>query len=454
MASTIDEQTPYSDVNGKPLVNGKIFIGTQGLDPVLNPISIFSNRALTIGLANPQTLDADGRSTNKIWVPGKYSLKVEDTAAVQHLLDLDAGETEAVGNTVLSNVQGINTITATASPTLTAYIDKTQFVFTVLSTNTTAVTLNIDGLGAKAIVNATGGALVAGDLLISTVVNVNYDGGNDRFQLIGGGFSGVLGTPLDTNGFPINTSRSTVASSATTSDIYADTNGNEIDFTGTATVTDFPNAPRAGASRILHCAGAVVFTDNATLDVMGGANFTAAAGDVVWVHAITTSTFKLIILRADGQAVVPGKVVQVVNAGNSAVATTTTVIPFDDTIPQNTEGLEAMTLAITPKNTANLLVIQVWVSGGKNSGAGFITSALFQDSTAAALAAIGVGQTTTNHPNIPSFTHFMTAGTISSTLFKVRAGADAATFTLNGIGGVRRYGGVISSSITITEYRP
>jgi len=50
---------------------------------------------------------------------------------------------------------------------------------------------------------------------------------------------------LDTNGFPINTSRSTVASAATTADIFAAAIGNEIDFTGTATVTDFPNAPGA-----------------------------------------------------------------------------------------------------------------------------------------------------------------------------------------------------------------
>ena len=49
-------------------------------------------------------------------------------------------------------------------------------------------------------------------------------------------FPGALLSALNTNGFPINTSRFTVASAAATADIWASPGGNEIDFTGTATV--------------------------------------------------------------------------------------------------------------------------------------------------------------------------------------------------------------------------
>ena len=46
----------------------------------------------------------------------------------------------------------------------------------------------------------------------------------------------------------------------------------------------------------------------------------------------------------------------------------------------------------------------------------------------------------------------MTAGTTSSTTFKGRAGLSAAgTLSFNGFGGARRFGGVMASSITITE---
>jgi hypothetical protein len=94
----------------------------------------------------------------------------------------------------------------------------------------------------------------------------------------------------------INTKRASVASAATTN-IWAAL-ANEIDLTGTATITNFDAAPQAGASRVLHCAGACVFSHNANIFVQGNANFTAAAGDVIYVHAITTTTFRLTIRQA------------------------------------------------------------------------------------------------------------------------------------------------------------
>ncbi len=50
-----------------------------------------------------------------------------------------------------------------------------------------------------------------------------------------------------------------------------------------------------------------------------------------------------------------GSVVQAVNTQTGAVGTTTTIMPFDDTIPQITEGSEFMTRAITPTSASNIL---------------------------------------------------------------------------------------------------
>ena len=52
------------------------------------------------------------------------------------------------------------------------------------------------------------------------------------------------------------------------------------------------------------------------------------------------------------------------------------LLPFDDTIPQITEGDEFMTLAITPKSSSNKLKIDVIVNGA-SSASGDITIALF-----------------------------------------------------------------------------
>lgn len=157
-------------------------------------------------------------------------------------------------------------------------------------------------------------------------------------------------------------------------------------------------------------------------------------------------------LKADGtwQPVV-AKIVQVVNTQTGASATGTTVLPDDDTIPQNSEGDQYMTLAITPGNTNNKLKIDVVVHLGA-SVVSVVTAALFQDTTANGLAAVSALINANNSPATLVFTHFMTAGTTSSTTFKVRAGMDrAGTTTFNGVSGSRVYGGVSASSITITE---
>lgn len=147
-----------------------------------------------------------------------------------------------------------------------------------------------------------------------------------------------------------------------------------------------------------------------------------------------------------------GRIVQVVNTQTGAVATTTTIMPFDDTIPQITEGGEFMTRAITPTSASNILKIDVLLNVAPGN-LGYVTAALFQDSTANALAVGAHYETASTYCQI-AFTHFMTAGTTSATTFRVRAGQNlAGTLTVNGDGGARRLGGVLMSSITITEIK-
>jgi len=141
-----------------------------------------------------------------------------------------------------------------------------------------------------------------------------------------------LGGTLDTNNYAINTSYATVASNSTISPIW-DATGNIIDFTGTETITDFPEAPQAGVSRTLICAGASVFTHAGNISVQGSSTFTAEVGDEVTVTAITTTTFKLTIKKADGEAVTTGLVADFDNevASTPSVTLNTAKITFDST---------------------------------------------------------------------------------------------------------------------------
>ena len=145
-----------------------------------------------------------------------------------------------------------------------------------------------------------------------------------------------------------------------------------------------------------------------------------------------------------------GKIIQIVNVQTGAVATGTTLMPEDNTIPQKTEGDEYMTLAITPTNSSNKLHIQVVALLAKDASQ-WMSVALFQDSTAGAIAATAMHKGDA-YSNTVVLTHYMTAGTTSETTFKFRAGKGASgTTTFNGVASARQYGGVAASSITITE---
>ncbi len=147
-------------------------------------------------------------------------------------------------------------------------------------------------------------------------------------------------------------------------------------------------------------------------------------------------------------------IVQQVYSETGAAATGTTTIPLDDTIPQNTEGDQYFSLAITPKNSSNILVIESIWNGTTTAASAILISALFQDSTANALAAWWFASATAGQsPTQLTMRHIMVAGTTSSTTFKIRVGANAAgTTTINGNNGSRFFAGVMASSLRITEY--
>lgn len=155
----------------------------------------------------------------------------------------------------------------------------------------------------------------------------------------------------------------------------------------------------------------------------------------------------------DGTGLNTGAIQQQVSTTTSAVATGTTVLPVDNTIPQNTEGDQYMTLAITPKSTTNILWIFI-VGYLASSVLSDMTMALFQDSTANALAVAGSTIPVAHYSNTLQLFYPMTAGTTSATTFKMRAGpSTAGTTTFNGANSTQRFSTTIKSSMRILEFK-
>jgi hypothetical protein len=150
----------------------------------------------------------------------------------------------------------------------------------------------------------------------------------------------------------------------------------------------------------------------------------------------------------------PGMLVQQVYNSTATASTITAVIPEDDTIPQNTEGTEVLTLAITPKSATNILEIEILVPFSLNifGPSSPAVALLFQDSTANALAVTAQLLTDSGRMSQVLLRHRMVAGTASDTTFKLRVGTNSgATLTINGTNGTRQYGGMSRVQFFIKE---
>lgn len=156
---------------GQPVVSGTVISSTA-----FNALT----SDLATGLTTALTKDGQTTPTANITLGGyKITNLAAGTAAADavRFSQLQGGSTSTY-----ITAAGADTITGTVTPTLTAYTTGQQFSFVAAGTNTTAVTLNIDGVGAKAVTRAGTTALAAGDILTGQVVLVEYDG--TRFQLL------------------------------------------------------------------------------------------------------------------------------------------------------------------------------------------------------------------------------------------------------------------------------
>lgn len=150
----------------------------------------------------------------------------------------------------------------------------------------------------------------------------------------------------------------------------------------------------------------------------------------------------------------PYGIVQIATGVSVSLGSTTTAIPFDNTIPQQTgEGAEVITVAITPTHASNRLLIhfEALAAGSTASNA---TIALFQDSGADAIAATAFYCPGANLPVPAVLTHEMAAGGTSAITFKIRMGPVSGTLAWNGTpGGGGLYGGLPAARLTVLEVK-
>jgi hypothetical protein len=183
----------------------------------------------------------------------------------------------------------------------------------------------------------------------------------------------------------------------------------------------------------------------------------AILGRLSWETGLTTAgTWDAVPTRINlalNDAGVPGQMIQSVRSQDGTNASGTTTIPIDNTIPQNTEGVQFMTQAITPKSACNILRIKHTGYYSHSTVNSSVYAVLFQDSTASALATgLNSKGTAANGITSTPVAHTMLAATTSSTTFKIRAGNNTAgTVYFNSNSGGQFFGGTFASELVVEE---
>lgn len=157
------------------------------------------------------------------------------------------------------------------------------------------------------------------------------------------------------------------------------------------------------------------------------------------------------------KSVLPGLIIQTLYQQSGTADSTAVNIPLDNTKPQNTEGKEIFTQAITPTNASNKIRIE-WglnISDGGSAGGLAVISALFQDAGADALAAVATqnddaGSSTWIHHGV----YEVVAGSKTARTYKIRYGAQSGTTYLNSNSAGSLFNGTNLSWMRVTEVTP
>ncbi len=166
--------------------SGSFTINSTG-QPVVDGTDITAtvHNALTADLASglSNAICKDGQTTvtanipfggNKLTGVGAATART-DAASLATIQDGTGVYVATVGGTA-------DVITLTVSPAITSYAAGQVFYWIASGANTTSVTVNVSGLGAKALTKDGSTALVANDILSGALIGGRYDG--TRFQLI------------------------------------------------------------------------------------------------------------------------------------------------------------------------------------------------------------------------------------------------------------------------------
>jgi len=165
-----------------------------------------------------------------------------------------------------------------------SYMDGQQYGFVTANANTGPSTATFSALGVRSLKWPGGIDPEAGD--ISGRVYLIFDAANNWFEI----------QDIEHSIDYLNTTRISVASTATVDLATAAPNTRHINITGTTTITGFTIA--AGKCYFVRFSAALVLTNGASLVTQSGANITTAAGDTCILRATAENVVEVLSYAA------------------------------------------------------------------------------------------------------------------------------------------------------------
>lgn len=211
-----------------------------------------------------------------------------------------------------------DTMTLTSGMTITAYAQGMLFAAEIGATNTTACTLNIDSVGAKAVVKKYNVPLIAGDIVAGQIALFAYEASADNFQLLSNtatlAFDGTTGT---FSGI-VSVDDTTDTTSGTTGSIHTDGGVGIAKALWVATTSRFVGVTTHGGDVLSDTDGTDSIGSTGVRWLKGWFDSLGVTGDV----AAATGTFSGEVTGTGFTGTLDGTL----GGGTPAAATVTTVV--------------------------------------------------------------------------------------------------------------------------------
>jgi len=133
----------FTDIDGQPLENGYIWIGTANLNPQTNPINVYWDAALTISAAQPiRTLGgypSNSGTPARIYVNADYSIRVmnRNGSTIYSSLNDNAFSGSAASNATGNGTQTIFPVSSVPSAIYINGVYQNKNTYTVSGGNVT-----------------------------------------------------------------------------------------------------------------------------------------------------------------------------------------------------------------------------------------------------------------------------------------------------------------------------